>query len=135
MGTFNGKVAITPIPKDNIWITEETFSYIFEDMAISITIHEGFKTDGASIPRFLWRILGHPFEPRVARAAVVHDFLYSKYCQLNMDRKKVDREFNKILKQDGVNSIKRTLLYFGVRVGGWVTFCKNHGWTWNNIIN
>lgn len=135
MGTFVGRVSISPRSKENIWVVDEAFSYIFEDLGIRITIPKDFKTDGASIPRFLWRVLGHPFEPKVARAAVVHDFLYSKECTLNIDRKKADRVFKAILKQDGVNTIKRTLLYFGVRVGGWVTFCKHNGWTLNNFIN
>ena len=135
MGVFQGKVSITPLPKENIWVTDETFSYIFDDLGIRTTIHEGFKTDGASIPRFLWRIIGHPFAPRIIRAAVVHDYLYSKECDLNMDRKKADREFRNIMKTDGVKVIKRNLLYFGVRIGGWVTFCNNKGWTWSNIIN
>lgn len=135
MGTFKGKVSLTPIPKENIWVTDETFSYVFENMGIRITIFKGFATDGASIPSFLWRIIGHPFEPRSIRAAVVHDFLYSKRCSLNIDRKKADREFNRIMKQDGVWIIRRTLMYFGVRIGGWFRFCKNHGWTIKHIIN
>lgn len=40
------------------------------------TVPAGFKTDGASIPRWLWPVCGHPLQaPRVV-AAVVHDFLY-----------------------------------------------------------
>ena len=36
----------------------------------------GFVTDGASIPRWLWPVCGHPLQaPRVV-AAIVHDFLY-----------------------------------------------------------
>jgi len=135
MGHITGTVAITPLPKEDIWITDEAFSYIFEDMGIRTTIPKGFRTDGASIPRLFWRIIGHPFEPKVARAAVVHDYLYSKECDLVMDRKKADRAFRNILKSDGVGVIKRNLMYFGVRVGGWATFCKNNEWTLNNIIN
>ena len=32
----------------------------------------GFVTDGASIPRLLWRVLGHPFEADIIGAAVRH---------------------------------------------------------------
>ena len=40
------------------------------------TVPAGFETDGASIPRWLWPVCGHPLEaPRVV-AAIVHDFLY-----------------------------------------------------------
>lgn len=135
MGVFNGKVTITPLPKENVWIIDETFSYIFDDMGIRTTIQQGFKTDGASIPRLLWRVIGHPFAPCTIRAVVVHDYLYSRHCDLKMDRKKADREFINIMKADNVNIIKRIIMYFGVRIGSWIKFCNNHGWTWNNIIN
>lgn len=40
------------------------------------TVPAGFETDGASIPRWLWLVCGHPLQaPRVV-AAIVHDFLY-----------------------------------------------------------
>lgn len=40
------------------------------------TVPAGFETDGASIPRWLWPVCGHPLQaPRVV-AAIVHDFLY-----------------------------------------------------------
>ena len=38
-----------------------------------ISVSSGFRFDGCSIPRFLWRLCGTPFEvPRVA-AALAHD--------------------------------------------------------------
>jgi len=41
-----------------------------------ITVPKGYVTDGASIPRFLWRLCGSPMDlPRVY-AAIVHDWLY-----------------------------------------------------------
>lgn len=40
------------------------------------SVPAGFETDGASIPRWLWPVCGHPLQaPRVI-AAVVHDYLY-----------------------------------------------------------
>ena len=40
-----------------------------------ITAPKGLKTDMASVPRFMWWLIA-PFD--VARAAVIHDVLYSK---------------------------------------------------------
>jgi hypothetical protein len=34
---------------------------------------EGMPTDGASIPRFFWRIVGHPMDPQFLPAATWHD--------------------------------------------------------------
>ena len=42
-----------------------------------IVVPAGFVTDGASIPRFLWRLCGHPMSTRRFPAAVIHDWLYS----------------------------------------------------------
>ena len=44
-----------------------------------IRVRNGFVYDGASIPRLLWRLCGHPLEaPRIA-AALAHDWLYSSH--------------------------------------------------------
>jgi len=40
-----------------------------------VTAPKGLKTDMASVPRFMWWLIA-PFD--VARAAVIHDVLYSK---------------------------------------------------------
>ena len=40
-------------------------------------VPKGFVTDGASIPRFLWRLCGHPMEVPRLYAALVHDWIYS----------------------------------------------------------
>lgn len=40
-------------------------------------IPAGFQTDGASIPRFLWRVCGTPLDVPRVYAALVHDWLYS----------------------------------------------------------
>lgn len=37
----------------------------------------GFATDGASIPRILWRVCGTPLEVPRLYAALVHDWIYS----------------------------------------------------------
>lgn len=40
------------------------------------TVPAGTRTDGASIPRFLWRICGHPLMAPRVYAALLHDWLY-----------------------------------------------------------
>lgn len=73
--------AISPL-----WKTEECFYldkeyYICFDLdgaKIEILIPRGFIFDGASIPRFFWRIVGHPFHPKRLIAALIHDALFGK---------------------------------------------------------
>lgn len=44
-----------------------------------VTVLPGFSTDGASIPRFFWRLIGCPLRGRYAPAAVIHDSLYHSH--------------------------------------------------------
>lgn len=53
----------------DVWIDERKY-----------TIPQGFVTDGASIPRFLWRICGHPMEAPRLHLAIIHDWFYSGGC-------------------------------------------------------
>ncbi|MDA3925200.1 MAG: DUF1353 domain-containing protein [Kiritimatiellae bacterium] len=39
-------------------------------------IRRGFPTDGASIPRFTWRLIGHPFQLPLLAYALPHDADY-----------------------------------------------------------
>lgn len=50
----------------------EDFTY----NTIGVTIYTGFIFDGASIPRFFWRVIGSPFSPEFQKAALIHDYLY-----------------------------------------------------------
>lgn len=48
-------------------------------LSIFITVRRGFRTDGASIPRQVWAVLGHPFDCVRIIAAVVHDAIYATH--------------------------------------------------------
>ena len=58
----------------------------------------GFAFDGASISRWLWPIFGHPFSPRLLRAALLHDALYSSGI---LDRKRCDSLFFLAINDEG----------------------------------
>ena len=78
-------------------------------------VHKGFICDGASVPRFFWRFLGHPFDRYHLRAGVRHDH---RYAMGIVPRRICDRLYRDDLKADGLGFIKRNLEYFGVRVFG-----------------
>lgn len=50
----------------------------------------GTRFNGASIPRLLWFIMGHPFTPEYAYPSAVHDYWYSTRQR---DRARTDEEF------------------------------------------
>lgn len=83
-----------------------------------IPVH--FAWDGASIPRISWTTLGFtPFHPRVMRASVLHDFLYSQEVG---SRKEADRLFHKLLLEDGVPEGAADLMFAAVRTFGSVVW-------------
>ena len=78
-----------------------------------IEVPVGFITDFASVPRALWA-----FEPpigRIAKAAVLHDFLYAGQLRPRIE---CDRIFYEAMGVLGVPDLKRSIIYAGVRAGG-----------------
>lgn len=122
---------LKPIVRTGEYVLTRTLSYRDPDTGLSIRVPAGFKTDGASVPRFLWRAVGHPFQADVIRAAVIHDYLYQNHGTktYKMDRYTADRIFLDILKEDAkkrelswigrkIAAPKPWTMYRGVRLGG-----------------
>ena len=90
--------------------------YIYQIEERIIRVPKSFVTDYASIPR-IFRAIVLPYGKH-SGASVVHDYLYSKNCELNIERKKADKIFFEILKEEGVNPILARLMYIAVRIFG-----------------
>lgn len=88
----------------------------------TITAPAGFETDGASIPRFFWRLIGPPLAGKYAPAAVLHDYLYQRQI---FTRRGSDVVFKFMMETLGVPQWKINLIYYGVRLGGWLPW-RNH---------
>jgi len=135
---------LRPISKNKYELFSDwSYTWQKENITRRINITAGFQHDGASIPRFLWPILGTP-DGLIRSAALVHDFLYQHggkipegaYQQLAFQghwiddksvwtRKNCDRIFFRIMRECGVSKIKRRTCYHGVRAFGWLFFKKN----------
>lgn len=87
--------------------------------AFYIEVKAGFVFDGASIPRALWRLCGHPLEaPRLA-AALAHDWIYAaKAC----DRADADAIYREICRLVGIAWPCRTVEYGVLRLLGWIAW-------------
>jgi hypothetical protein len=75
----------------------------------------GSIVDGASIPRYLWSLMGGPFEGRYRNASVLHDVAYG-------DRKRpwqdCDRMFYYAMRCSGVSAVEaKTMFYALYRFG------------------
>lgn len=85
------------------------------DTVYSIEVRRGFDFDGASIPRFLWRVCGHPMEiPRLA-AALAHDWLYAAH---KTSRKTADEIYRAICRKMGIGAIRAAVEYRALRMFG-----------------
>lgn len=78
-------------------------------------VPEGFVTDLASFPRWLWWIPGFNPNGRSRRPAVLHDWLYTA-C--NTTRHEADRIFKEALMQDRTKPWLANLFYTAVRLFG-----------------
>lgn len=120
---------VFPDPLDVRWLTPDDHQggrRVFEIRARHRQIGEdgtvdevkaGDLSDGASIPRFLWRFES-PYG-RALEAAVHHDQRYRKQIGTRAEADKLFLEGMKVL---GIPAWKRSLMYRGVRTfggGGW----------------
>lgn len=115
--------------KDGEWELVEPYQITVKQAII--TIGEGFRTDGASIPRLpltRW-IIGEPMEGEYLPAALIHDGLYSAEI---FKREICDGIFLVLLKRCGINIIKRNLMYYAVRIGGGAVWARH---TKQSVIN
>jgi hypothetical protein len=89
----------------------------------NITVPRGFVSDGASIPKIFWSIIGSPFVGLYLRASIIHDYLYS-HQNYDYTRSQADKIFLEIMLNDGVSKTKAYTMYYIVRVFGRKYFKK-----------
>ena len=92
----------------------ESFEYVDPD-STSWLVPKNTVVDGASIPRFFWRVIGSPFVGNYREASVVHDY----YCEIRTRPwKKVHKMFYFASLTGGVSEVKAKVMYAAVYVGG-----------------
>ena len=108
------------------------FTYLWKLGDIEIGVGAGFVTDFASIPRIArWLI---PKLGRYNKAAVVHDAIYQNQASyppttfwlsgVEFARSEADLVFLDGMRDLGVVKWKRTLMYWAVRMCGWMAWKK-----------
>jgi len=71
----------------------------------------GSVTDGASIPRYLWSVMGGPFEGKYRNASVLHDVAYEKHNRPWWD---CDRMFYNAMRCSGVSAAEAKTMYYAL---------------------
>ena len=83
-----------------------------------ITVPAGFRSDGASVPRFFWRLVFPPGDVHALAGAFLHDFVYRTH-PTGWTRQEADRVFREVITADGVPPFRACLAWIGVRLFGW----------------
>lgn len=124
MSSFTKPLDIRKLEKGKFLLLE-TFEYHVgsEESSEVIVVEKGSISDGATIPRFLWSIIGHPMDD-YAQAAFVHDKLYTEKFY---SRKRCDQIFLEGMAVLKVVLWKRRIMYRALRIFGW--------WAWGRKKN
>lgn len=113
-GRFSGPLHLEFLPDGRRMKLLMPFGYV-DPQGQDWPVPQDAVTDGASIPRLLWTVIGGPFEGSYRNAAVIHDY----YCDVrNRGWESVHRMFYTAMLACGVSSTSAKILYFGVRLGG-----------------
>ena len=111
---FKGKYKIEAFDAYRFKVLSE-LSYTTKK-GVTHTVPIGFITDGASIPKIFWSIIGSPFTGLYRKPSLIHDRLYATQ---KVKRGYADRVFLEGMENKGVSFWKRRTMYYAVRVGGW----------------
>ena len=119
MSEFTKALVVSPLSDGRTWVLLDPFSYDVghEGSGDTINVPVLFKTDFASVPRPFWSIF--PPWGRYGNAAVIHDF---GYADQSRSRREVDHIFLEGMAVLGVGSPTRYILYFFVRLFGWLAW-------------
>lgn len=86
-------------------------------------ILRGFKTDGISIPRVAWSVIGNPFSMPMLAYALPHD---GEYAAELVPQKEADGRFLQGMSEDGrIGWVKRNAVWTAVRSFGWSVWRKH----------
>lgn len=105
--------------------TEDSMGNVYtllEDLVVVwngrvLVVPVGFKSDGASVPRFFWRIVFPPGDSRALRATFAHDYIYHTHPE-NWTKAEADKLFYDLLREDGVHWLSARTAYYGVKLFG-----------------
>jgi hypothetical protein len=109
---FNGDVILEEM-KNGLWRLQDDFSY--ENDSIQVTVKSSFITDGASIPKLFWSIVGNPLENDILKPTIIHDGLYTI---MQFTRLECDKLLRAMLLFNGTSKAKAYLIYYVVRLFG-----------------
>lgn len=101
----------------NVYVLREPGGLTVDWNGKRVTVPYGFRSDGASVPRFFWRWVFPPGDTRALRAAFVHDWIYRTHPE-GWTKAEADQLFRELLIKDGMPERYARRAYWGVRLFG-----------------
>ena len=92
-------------------------------------IKEGYCYDGASIPRFFWRVIGSNAQAEFLIPALIHDVICENHQYVNNNRELSSNVFRALLIASGVSELKANIMFLAV--DNFQKFC-DWGLEWKN---
>jgi hypothetical protein len=114
---FTSSLLLERNPTEEVTFTVAR-DFTYQSLDTTITVHQGYRTDGASVPKCFWSLLD-PYSGRYLCAAVIHDGLYNSH---HISKTRADRIFLEAMLEVGVNHIKAYCMYYAVKWFG------HHSW-------
>lgn len=112
---------MTEAEKKKKWYRlDRELKYQYPDGSVCL-IPAGFVTEGASIPKWLWSLVGSPFAGDYIEGAIIHDYLYWLALtkkQPKGTRKEADGIFLQTMLYYGTSEREAKLKYWAVRMFG-----------------
>jgi len=113
-GSYRGNLMLRPLEDGRLMELVEAYTFIDrkeKEWPVPARTH----TDGASIPRPLWSIIGGPFEGKYRVPAIIHDY----YCSSRKETWQATHVmFYEAMRASGVGELRGKVMYAGVYFGG-----------------
>ena len=107
------KIDVIPYPNGDTFVTLEDHRFTYK--GTTYVIPAGYRSDGASVPRFFWRVLSPKIDPQTLDPSVEHDYMYDHAIGSRLG---ADRHYLARLVEYGYPIWKTVLTYYAVRIFG-----------------
>lgn len=111
---FESSEKMTLVRRWRMVFTQQSIRY-------ELVLQARFCSDGASIPRYLWSVMGAPFVGKYRKSAIAHDALYATQIT---SRAFADLLFLTAMKHEGCSWFSRYTMYIAVRFFGFLSWRK-----------
>ena len=134
MSSFTRPLKTESLPDGKHKRVLEPFRFWLEDVGSGnhIVVPAGFISDGASIPRVVWPLVGSPWMGRYVQAAILHDYLYYKNgwvgcnkCNFKLERHEVDKVFKRAMGVLSTPKYDISVIYAAVKLFGWISWNRH----------